>query len=155
MENLKNQRFDLTDTITALCDLKNEVTHSECKLPALNVKIQSYIRHKEGHGGLFDDKDTFFDSVEVAIMQLCVSLFLNSEAGSFDREKLEKFSEKLQVFFGDLSIPLLTVTLKHRKEWSKIVQDLPDLEEFSFDKDFKTNKIFITRAIEMKSLLDL
>ena len=124
VKNVEIQDFNckLFEMVGKARDSLNFFPYSKLNQPLSNDSIPVYNR-KENK---FDDNNFFSDCVDVMLLHLCNCLFYDGEKYSVDHLKedapIRKFYENKMTFRP------FTLTLDIRKEWSKVIQDLPELE---------------------------
>ncbi|KAM0671678.1 hypothetical protein OCOL_001471 [Ordospora colligata] len=98
--------------------------YSSKNQPVTNKTISNYERKKKKH---YSGDNDFSDCVEITILHICNCLFFDDESQKYSIEhlKLNKNSE-LAEFYTKYNEPC-EITMDIRNDWSKVVQDLSDL----------------------------
>lgn len=141
-DNIKlyNLSFDIVASIVCLNEAYNNFPYSDLHPPPSNVQIPVYNRKNDS----FDDKTLFSDCAETLLLNLCNSLFYDNETKKYNIEHLNLPEDSLLFQFYKKNNKPFTCTLSIRKEWSRIVQDLEDLDIVE-SNDSKPNMISYVR----------
>ncbi|KAM0680110.1 hypothetical protein GINT2_001803 [Glugoides intestinalis] len=117
--------------------------YSRFNLPVSNTSVPIYIRGAEGY---FDNRNTFPDCVEIAIMQLCNCLLFdpNERTCGISHLRNNALLPEIKDFYTKYSNPFDSMTLGKRNDWSKVVQDRPDLSLPDNNK-LQTHKIMYVK----------
>ncbi|KAM0680567.1 hypothetical protein GINT2_001255 [Glugoides intestinalis] len=137
-----NINIDWANALVKIYLTNNTFPYSRFNLPVSNISIPSYIRGKDGKEGYFHEKTRYADCVEVAIMQLCNCLLFNPKYNSCDLSHLENaaLTPEIKEFYEKHPDPYASITHEKRNDWSKVLEDRPDL--IAPDNNiFQTNKI--------------
>ena len=125
VKNVEIQDFnrELFEMVGKARESLNFFPYSQLNPPSSQSLIPVYNRKDD----TFDEKTTFSDCVDVMLLHLCNCLFYDNRTKEYSVEHLKK-DAPIRKFYKKYSKPF-TSTLDIRKEWSKVIQDLPDLEE--------------------------
>ena len=125
VKNVEIQNFnrELFEMVGKARESLNFFPYSQLNPPSSQSLIPVYNRKED----TFDEKTTFSDCVDVMLLHLCNCLFYDNRTKEYSVEHLKK-DAPIRKFYKKYSKPF-TLTLDIRKEWSKVIQDLPDLEE--------------------------
>ena len=143
IENTKQElELDLFDEVTKARDSLNFFPYSQLNPPLSQVLIPIYKRETD----TFDyEKNLFSDCADVTLLHLCNCLFYDSREKKYSVNHLNLSADaRIREFYNKHPEPF-ALTLDIRKDWSRVIQDLPDFKEKDESK-YRTDLIVYVQS---------